>query len=188
MESRVTGGFRAARTSRDQVNCRSARTLDRHGDFWKTTNCGHKSSKASFLKNKRSAEAEMSCDAPASGAVSGLSTLLLVTVNHVFYYCQKWCKLMPISRSRRSNGFCGAKTPLRPCIHVDSERANFSSASEISEPQPHGARPANREQQPGNDHNPVRTRHICAALGYFCGTLARSCCTFELLIRPGRCT
>jgi hypothetical protein len=123
----------------------------------------------------------MSCDAPASGAVSGLSTLLLVTVNHVFYDCQKWCKLMPISRSRRCNGFCGAKTPLSPCIYVDSERANFSSASEVSVPQPDGARRLIANSNAGNDHNPVRTRHISAALGYFCGTLARSRCTFDSL-------
>src|SRR5438874_12504673 len=120
--------------------------------IWKNTNCGHKSSKASFLKTiKRSAETEMSCDAPASGAVIGLSTLLLVTVNHVFHDCQKWCKLMPISRSRRSNGFCGAKTPLRPFIYVDSERANFSSASEVSEPQTDGARRLIANSNPGND-------------------------------------
>ena len=45
-------------------------------------------------------ETQMSCDAPASGAVSGLSTLLMVTVDHEFFITARSGQTQPIPRSR----------------------------------------------------------------------------------------
>jgi hypothetical protein len=68
---------------------------------------GHKPPKHFLSKSKkrpedRSAETQIYCYAPASGAVSGLSTLLLITVDHEFLKIREVVKLKPISRSRQS--------------------------------------------------------------------------------------
>jgi hypothetical protein len=59
----------------------------------------------------------MSCDAPASGAVSGLLTLLMVTVDHEFFLTARSGQTLADSTESAMQRLLRVETPFRPCIY-----------------------------------------------------------------------